>query len=687
MRPLFFLCALIAALGLGLSWAPRLAAAADPEVSITLAPVRQIMVDGDKEKFRAHHWMKDGYTGGVQDFSAQYVFPDGTQFSSRGHALIDQNDLGAALSLKKEDLGFIDLDYSEFRKYFEGTGGVHRRFTTLQVNETDKELALDLGKLELETGLTLEGLPELSFLYEREFKDGAKSHLTWAAVKDDGETRYIAPSWQDIDEIVDTFAVQANHELAGFALRGEQRWEFVRAEMLREEKLLATTGAAADTKIRRQDQAPEASLMTTTLGAERSFLGNTVFTSLGYRFAHMNNREFETIIETNAAGVATNFSAPKQVRDARADNDYDSHIWVGNFMASPWSWLRLGTKLKAETIHRESNSTYPFDASPNSSGGSTPNGVIDSSVVSLNKNRATRWGEGLSLWFTAIPRTALYSELELEQARVILAEDRKDIVDLTNANDTFSRFTVADVRRGTGTLGGRFDPWSFLDLTLHVRRRVNNTDYDDQRETVASGTALSAFFDGQSVHTDEFTTRTTFKPCRWFRSSVRYQFRTDKYATWAEAQNIVKTGTRSHIYTYDVVLQPLRELTTTASFSRQNATTFTPARLASSTNIPAFNADVSTWLFSADYSPKPDLTLNGTLQYSWADNFNDYANTGMPYGAAFNRLDFTTGIAWSPSDRTTYGVDYALYTYNPNENVESGDYTAHAIWLKVTQKF
>ena len=686
MRPLSFSCTLIAALGLGLSWAPRPAAAADPEVSITLAPVRQIMVDGDKEKFRAHHWMKDGYAGGIEEFSAQATLPDGTWISTDGHALIDDNNLGAAFVIKKDALGFLKFDYDEFRKYFEGTGGVHRRFTTLQVNETDKELALDLGKFSLETGLTLEGLPELTFLYERDFKDGAKSHLTWPAVKEAGETRYIAPSWQDVDEIVDTFELRANHEIGVVALKGEQRWELVRAELFRVEPLLSTTGAAADTKIRFHDQAPEATLSTTTLGAERSFLGDTVFTALGYRFAHMDNREFETIVETNAAGVATNFSAPKQVRNARADNDYDSHIWVGSFMASPWSWLRLGTKLKAETIHRESNSTYPFDASPNSSGGSTPNGVIDSSVVSLNKNRAVRWGEGASMWLTAIPRTALYTELELEQARVILAEDRKDVVTVPNTSEDFSRYTVADVRRGTGTLGGRLDPWPFLDLTMHVRRRVNNTDYDDQRETVAAG-ALSAFFDGQSIHTDEFTTRTTFKPCRWFRSSVRYQFRSDKYATRAEAQSIVKTGMRSDIYTYDVVLQPLRELTTTASFSRQNATTRTPAQMASSTNIPAFSTDVNTWLFSADYSPQPNLTLNGTLQYSWADNFNDYADTGIPYGAAFDRLDFTTGVAWSPSDRTSLGVDYALYTYNPNENTDSGDYTAHAVWLKVTQTF
>ena len=113
----------------------RLAEAADLEISVTLLPVRQAIVDGDREKFRAHHWMNDNYAGGIQDFSARHTFRDGTAFSAEGHALIDANDLGTELSVKKDGLGFADLDFSEFRKYFEGTGGAYRRFSALQANE------------------------------------------------------------------------------------------------------------------------------------------------------------------------------------------------------------------------------------------------------------------------------------------------------------------------------------------------------------------------------------------------------------------------------------------------------------------------------------------------------------------------------------------------------------------------
>ena len=681
-------------LGAGMCrFAPALDAA-EPEISVRLAPVRQVFVSGDKEKFRAHHWMKDGYTGGIEDFSGHYEFPDGTVFSTEGHALIDQNDLGTELSLKKEGLGFVDLDYSEFRKYFEGTGGVHRRFATLQVNETDQDLALNIGKLELETGLALEGWPELAFSYEREFKDGAKSRLTWASVTEAGEVRKIAPSWQDINEVVDAFALEANHEVAGFTLTGKQRWEFVRAENFRVERQLATTSSAADARFRTQDQAPQADLMTTTLGAERSFFGDKAFVSSAYHFAHMDNREFETIIETNAAGVATDFSSTSEQKpNNRADNDYDSHTWVGSVMAAPWSWLSVGTKLKSEVIKRESNSTYNRDLNASDPQTGEPDGIINGSDVSLNNTKAVRWGEGFSVRSTVLPRTALYSELEFEQVRILLREDRQSLDGPDSgsgvvANEVFNRETVTEVRRGVWTLGGRTDPWPFLDVTAHVRRRVNNNDYDDQRESApGSSTARSAFMDAQNLHTNEFATRTTFKPCRWFQTSFRYQFREDNYFTRVETEPVVETGMRSHIYTYDVTLQPVRELLATASFSRQSAVVSTPARFPASPNIPPFNAGVSTWLLSAEYTPTPRVVLTNSLLVSRAENFNDYADTGMPYGADFHRLDLTTGLTWSLTENTSLGAEYALYTYHPNENVEAGDYTAHVIWLNGTVKF
>ncbi len=655
-------------------------------MSVQAMPARIVWVSGDDEKFRAHHWMKDGFTGGIRDLSASRVFTNGVVLEAGGHALVDQNDLAAAFSLEKEGLGFARADFSEFRKYYDGTGGLYHFFSTRQSNETDKELAMDIGRLGLETGITLEGWPALSFLYDRHFKDGAKSRLTWTAVKEGTITRNIGPSWQDVDEITDAFAVKAGHTLAGFDLSAEQRWEFVRSETLREERSLSTTTTASDKKIRRQDQQPESDLITTTLNAQRDFLGEKLFFSAGYRFSHMDNREFETIIETNEAGVATNFSNPKQIRDARADNDYDAHTWVNSFTAAPWKWFSMITRLKAEVIRRESNSSYPADASPNSDGGSTPNGVIDQRVVSLNENRAVRFGEGLSLRFTGLPRTALYTEVELEQARARVYEDRKDLLG-PNAGETFNRFTITDVDRFHAALGGQAAPHPAVTATSQVSWRRNNNDYDDQRETDSTGTtARSAFFDGQRVETAEWSTRLAFKPVPWLRPSLRYQLRDDDFATRAESEPIVKTGMLSHVVTADLSWQPNEKWLATASFSRQAAAVTTPARYSTGT-APTFNANVNTWLLSADGVLTPSVTFTGAVQYTRADNFNDFSDTGLPLGVETDQMELTGRLTRALGNDASVSAEYGFYHYRANSNAEAGDYDAHLLLVEASRKF
>lgn len=664
-------------------------ALAEDELSVTLLPARYAGVEGAAKKFQAQHWMKTGYAGGVQEFSAHHDFANGTALSAEGHAIVDQHDLGTEIALKREGLGFLTFDLSTFRKYYDNTGGVmHTLFTQFQHNETDKDLHLDIGKAGVEGALTLERLPAVAFSYEREFKGGTKSRLTWGPVTEAGITRRIAPSWQEIDEKVDTFVAKASPKLFGFDTGVEQRWEFVRSETLREERSrVADSSDTANGKLRRQDQAPQANLATSTVTLERNFLNNKVFVAGAYRFGRLDGREFETIKEFDANGNPRSFSNSEQKPNSRADNTFATHTWTGNVMVAPWKWLSVGTKAKAEVLHRRSNSIYNLDSTD------PPDGLVNTSNQNITDNKGVRVGEGVSIRCTALPKTALYSELELEQARILLREDQKGLAGTAAASSTnnFSRESVTKIWRGVGTLGARATPWRFLDLTTQLRRRVNNNDYDDQRESApGSSTARSAFVDGQSVHTDEWATRVTVKPWPWFRPSVRYQLRSDKYASRAESESLVKTETLSHTYTVDAILQPLQDLLVTMSWSRQTAWTKTPARYAAvATNTPTFNANVNTWLLSTDYAlPRhPHVTLTGAAQYSVADNFNDLGSTQVPYGADFERLDLRTGLAWSPNPDTTLKGEYGYYHYNANDNVEFGDYNAHVIWLEAARKF
>ena len=678
-KPLLFVLPFILAAG-----PSRLDAAAAPEISIAAEPLRYSFVEGDSEKFRMHQWVKDRYVGGIREFSlGENNAVDGISLETEGRALIDENDLKGELSLKKKGAGFFHLDYAEFSRFYDGTGGFYYPFTALAANELDKDLELEIGRLSLEVGLTFENFPEIVFFYEREFRDGAKSRLTWTAVKEGAVTRSIGPSWQEIDEIVDIFGVRARREIRGVELKGEQRWEIVRSEMTREERFLATTGVAADKKIRVQNQDPRTTMMTTTLEAERWSQSEKVFTGAAYRFYHLNNQEVENIFEMDENRNPTNFANPKQIRGARADNDYDAHTWVGTLMVLPWPSVGIITKLKSEVIRRESNSTYPSDTTP-----AAPDGIINNIEQSANDGKLLRWGEAVTLRFTGIPRTALYGELELEQVRNWLSEDRQSLAgqSASNANEVFSRETLTPILKEVWTLGTQTSPWPFLNVTTHLRQRRTRNDYDDTRETdPGANTARSAFIDEQRILTSELATRITLIPCPRVRPSFRYQLRADDYATRAENEAAVETDMTSHIYTVDLALQALNDLWVTASFSRQNAWVASPAGSAvSPANTPRFNAGVSTWLFSADYLLRPELSFNSTAQYSRARNFNDFTGSGLPLGAAFDEVDVTAGLKWSVQKDVAIEPKYGFYHYQPNSGSEFGRYTAHVIWLELS---
>ena len=96
---------------------------------------------------------------------------------------------------------------------------------------------------------------------------------------------------------------------------------------------------------------------------------------------------------------------------------------------------------------------------------------------------------------------------------------------------------------------------------------------------------------------------------------------------------------------------------------------------------------MNTWLLGVNYTSNAAISLNSTLQWSRARNFNDFTANGMPFGASFNRVDVTTGLKWSLTEDASVGTDYAFYSYLPSSLSEIGGYHAHVIWFEVSQKF
>lgn len=649
------------------------------QMFVDLLPAQSVLLDGDDEKFRQIQWMNNKYVGGANQISGRFKYPEDITFDLEGRALAGQNDYDGILHLEKKDFGFVSFEYVEFSKYFDGSGGVYNPNRLLAVSELDKELELEIGHFALEAGLRVPKFPETTLFYEREFEDGSKSRTAWGTVTDtagNGRNQKISPTYQDIHTMTDIFGIRAKHEVNGYVLNGEQRWEFVKSETFREAREVCNTSVTSTAcEVYQLSQSPDTNVMTTTLRAERWFSKDMIHVSSGYRYANLRYRETEESRVRN--GLGTILSNAENKVGARADSQLDTHTWVSSLMAFLTKTLNVGGKTKVELVKRKSSSTYPQD--------NTLDGTINLTDMSRTNDHIVRFGENGAIRYKGIPRAALYTEADFQQDVNSLDEFRDEFGPGEGTSEDFHRKTDAFINRGALALGAHVAPLARVNVTVQGRHRWNNSDFDDEFEQpvrAANGRQLSAFIESQDLRTSELSSRAKWTPFSWLTSSVRYQWRVDDFEmTVQDIGGETKADTTSHIYTADVTVQPLENVFVTGYFSRYLSTTSTIAHLVAAYQ-PDFKSDVDTWLGSIEYVPSEHWVWNGTVLYSDADNFNDFTGVGLPLGADFTRIEVSLGAKWTPRKDVSVGPKCAYYRYDSNPAAERNDYDAFAFFLE-----
>ncbi|MBP9855161.1 MAG: hypothetical protein KBD53_09885 [Candidatus Omnitrophica bacterium] len=646
---------------------------------VTVLPARYVSITGDKGKFRSHHWISDGYSWGIEDLFFKKDYENDVGMSFEGGVIPGENDGHFHLLLTKESAGFFDLQYQIFKKYFDNTGGVYHPFSTLESNDMEKDLEMDISDLHFETGTDPEASKGLGFEYKRHYKDGVKSRLTWTAVKEGATTRNIGPAWQDIKEKSDTFTLKQRTDLAGFDVSSAQSYERIKIKSLREEQNLSTSGVASDTKKRRQFQIPETDIYSASLLSQKWIVDETAFISTGYRFQDMEAREWESLLEFDQYGNPRSFSNPKNKPNALAENDLNSHTWTGSYLNNALEHFTFNTKFKGEVIEKRSTSLYPNDSTD------PPDGIINDYESNVSENNVTRTGENFSVRYNGLPKTSLYTDVDLEQTRNWLAEELWGVAgsDPAPTSSNFNRETITNINKTILSLGSRTALSRSWNFTTQYRQRWENNDYDDTKETSGGSTARSAFIEEMKINGSDASTRISWKMLKWFETGFRYQLLRNKYFTRIDS-NPQKVESRyfSHRYTYDVNLQPIETLLLTMSYSFEDGKTSTPAASGTSARIPGFNSDSRSVLLSASYAAMEKLNINGSCNYILSNNFNDFTSSGLPYALDFTMYDTSLGMEWEWKKDVTIIPRYSYYNYDSNPLVDLGDYSSHVIWLE-----
>lgn len=672
---------------------PLVFAQGEAKASFEITPSASFpIISGDKEKFEEDHWLSRNTSGGIENFSYLKYFANKDRLAMDGRAIAGNNDYAFNLDFAREGVGSLIFEFEEFRKYYDGSGGYSTALPSPlsssypRVAELDTDLHLDIGNLKLEGILENEDLPKLTLGYEREYRDGAKSLVSWSSVESGAIDPKSYPTFLELDEIVDSFKIGLAGTIKNVDASLDQTFEHAVMETQKNNNVTIDT-AGAITSIRCKYEDLDFDKYTTILRMSKD-INDKVFTSFGLLFNHYLGGSIEAVTDTSTSSYNENHPwNPASIEE-------NSVVLMQNFSLKPWKDIFADLGLKAEIINKNGASIYNRDI------GTTPNGVIDEQKNIKTNNYEKKLSETIKLKNNRCKNVVFYAEAEFEQDISDL-EEHQDSFGIgpayTTSTSTSENFALAmDLKyyNNDYTLGFKWYPSQKLNLTGEYKNKTDLRDYDHREKTGNAVGGYRAFLDSMDLFSHIPSLKLNYKPLKWASYNLGYIFDSTRYAVRTLASDTTQNARYwAHMYSADVTLTPYDYLYFTLFYQKTNAATKTNTAndyTAVTSMIPAYNANFDTATFTCNYAPTDKTTLKSSYSMYITDNYNNYASTGatvLPLGLKNLGQDLSFGIEHKFNPDRSLEFKYDFMQYDEDSNGGFDDYEAHLIYAGVSIAF
>jgi len=645
------LCSLLAGLIV-----PAVISRGEADLGLQLTPgLTAVSVTGDKQKFREDNWLGNGFSGGIENATLHRELTKDTTLDATGRVYFDQHDYKLELAITKTDVGYIRTGFTQYRKFFDNTGGFYRGFAPASFT-LNRELGLDIGDVYFEAGLTLPKLPQIVVGYERQYKTGSKSLLAWGPVTQGGTTRNIFPSYEDLDEHTDIFHLSVDHDIKNVHVGDELRYEHYATATTRVDGNDVTTVAV------HEDVHSDTFFNTFHMD---SHLNEKLYWSLGYLY---------TTLDGGGASAGSMFSptgGPNVNWLATAiDNDLDSHVLNANVMYGPLAGLTFSAGLQGEKTESSGASAPLFTGGP------------VGTVTNNSANNRESLDETFAVRFTKIPFTTLYAEGKWIEVRRTLNETE------TGA-DTLALAESASDFQQDYRIGFNSSPLAHVTWTGRYRHLIDHNSYNYPTDTEVG---YPGFITAQDFVTDEFMTKLTLRPVPRFSVSLMYQLITTDIRTGSESVaplvpggSLLTGNYDANVYSLSATLTPMARLYLTGYASYQDTRTATFVN--QNPAVTAYKGGVYTIMGTAGYAldEKTDATFE--YSYSASDNFTDNSASGLPLGITDHRHALMAGLSRKLRENVIARLRYGFYEFDETSNGGINNYRANLVSANCTIRF
>jgi hypothetical protein len=628
--------------------------------------LRYSAVSGDKERFREDLWLREDWAGGLEELSFERRLRNDLSLSFDGRAIVPEEDYRFRLKVMRNDTGYFLAEYTEFRKYFDGTGGFYRPFEAPPF-ELGKDLRLDVGNILLEVGLAQEGIPGIAVRYEHKFREGNKSLLEWGRVVQGGIAKNIFPSFKDIDEETDILGLRVEHDVGKVRVGDDFHYEKHRSDTAGfDEERNLDTGAQKTVTVN-ENYKHDAFYNAFRL---ESFPAEKFYCSLGYLYSRLRG---DAGLRINTVpfgpGPFDNnwFTRAVQVR-------HNSHVLNLNGMLGPYRDFVIYGGVKAETANSEGDTDAVLFQTAPQAGPVSPEALIVS-----NKDKDAL-EETLGIRYSGLKYTTIYAEGKWLQDKIDLFER-----ELEDGALDFERLTETDRSGQRYTLGFSTSPVPGTVFSLRYRRSYTKNDYD---HIVDSEPGYSAFITSQDFTKDELSARLTFRPLAWTHATVMYRFLsldTDSGFD-TEPPGSVRSGDyEANIYSVRIVVRPAPRFYFRSLFSYQDSksTAFDNG----SPSIVTYEGDTFSVLAAAGYSVDERTDLAMEYLFSRSGNAQENSSDGLSLGVDNRRHGLRLALSRNISDNAQARFQYGYYRYDDETSGSADDYRAHVFVFSLACSF
>ena len=611
-------------------------------------------VSGNKSAFREATGIKDGWSGGIEEFKLSSKVNKDTDLNIEGRGLFDDHDYKLQLELVKPEFGFVRAGYTEWRKYYNNMGGFYPTNNLgagVSIPPQNQDLHVDMRKIFFEAGLTIPNLPKVTVGYERQEKEGMKSMLEWGSVFTNAATQLkLYPSFKAIDESTDIVKMDAEYYVKKIHFGDDFRYEHFQAADAKHDATYSLPPLATVSSTTTYYENYRNDLYSNTFHMD-SHVNEKFYWSMGYMFNKFDGGDGLQIstqpLPTTAVPVPVLPGTTIEYFTTAVNLNSDSHVLNANFMYEPCKTVILNAGLQGE--HTDSSALETgYQAAYATPLAGPETYTTETDKRSLNENFGIR--------YVGLPFTTIYAEGNL-------AEEQTDYTWNLNpaANGVANMIEQINSQREAVKVGFNTSPISRTTLSVYYKHSIGDDDFGYL-------TTSTNFFIAQRMVSDEFVTKLTLRPTARVMVALQYKLAVTDIGLNSFNQPIYSgSGNyQSSTYTLSTTVTPINRLYLTGLASYQD--TITSSIYNGSPFIAPYRGNVYTALASIGYAIDNKTDITAGYDFSYQNNFSSSVDAagGYNYGTDDRRHSIKVGLKRKITKNVTSNIRYEY-----DENVEN----------------